>query len=80
MKHTCFQTGSNQWKTYNSWPPKEAAIKKLYAGADHTASFYQTCAATGFVSYISDPAKPVPYRTQPIEATYGQAAAGDHGR
>ena len=20
---TCFQTGSNQWKTYKSWPPKE---------------------------------------------------------
>ena len=25
----------------------------------------------GSVSYISDPQKPVPYRTLPIEATYG---------
>ena len=68
---TCFQTGSNQWKTYNSWPPKEATIKKLYAGANNTCSFDKPTLAKGFVSYISDPAKPVPYRIQPIEATYG---------
>ena len=67
----CFQTGANQWKTYSSWPPKEAVIKNLYAGANNSASFTKPTAATGAASYISDPAKPVPYRTQPIEATYG---------
>jgi hypothetical protein len=67
----CFQTGSNQWKTYHNWPPKEAAIRKLYTAADHTASFTKPTAETGDVSYISDPAKPVPYRMPPIEATYG---------
>ena len=67
----CFQTGSNQWKTYSSWPPKQAVIQKLYTNADNKASFTKPAAATGAVSYISDPAKPVPYRTLPIEATYG---------
>jgi len=67
----CFETGTNQWKTFASWPPKQATIKKLYTVADHTASFTKPAAATGAVSYISDPAKPVPYRTLPIEATYG---------
>jgi putative CocE/NonD family hydrolase len=67
----CFQTGTNQWKTYSAWPPKEATIQKLYAGPGNTASFNKPTAATGFVSYTSDPGKPVPYRTQPIEATYG---------
>lgn len=67
---TCFQTGSNVWKTYSTWPPKEAQIKKLYADADHKCTFDKP-SSTGFVSYISDPAHPVPYRTQPIEATYG---------
>ncbi len=38
---------------------------------DNSCSFSKPTAATGFASYISDPAKPVPYRTQPIEATYG---------
>lgn len=67
----CFQTGTNQWKNYAAWPPKETSIQKLYAGPNNTASFNSPPAISGFVSYISDPTKPVPYRTQPIEATYG---------
>lgn len=66
----CFQTGTNQWKTYNTWPPKEAEIKKLYAAPGNKASFTKP-ASTGYTSYTSDPAHPVPYRIQPIEATYG---------
>jgi putative CocE/NonD family hydrolase len=68
---TCVQTGSNQWKTYSSWPPNEAVIEKLYAGANNTASFNRPASETGSVSYLSDPEKPVPYRSLPIEATYG---------
>ncbi|HTL10393.1 MAG TPA: CocE/NonD family hydrolase [Chitinophagaceae bacterium] len=67
----CFQTGSNQWKTYDQWPPKQASIKNLYAAANNSASFTAPVASTGSVSFVSDPAKPVPYRTLPIEATYG---------
>ena len=70
----CFQTGSNQWKTYNTWPPKEATIKKLYAGANHTASFTKPLTSNRYETYISDPAKPVPYRTLPIEPTYGEGS------
>jgi putative CocE/NonD family hydrolase len=67
----CFQTGTNKWKAYDTWPPKDVEIKKLYAIADHTASFTKPTTANSVVTYVSDPAKPVPYRTQPIEATYG---------
>jgi uncharacterized protein len=67
---TCFQTGSNQWKTYDTWPPRNTEVRRLYAHADHTAGFSGATAA-GSVSYVSDPAKPIPYRMQPIEATYG---------
>ncbi len=67
---TGFQTGTNQWKNYASWPPKEAVVKKLYAGVSHSATFTKPVAASGFERYISDPAKPIPYRTLPIEATY----------
>ena len=71
---TCFQTGSNQWKTYNSWPPGGVTIKKLYAGPGHAASFTKPVSQNDYVSYISDPSKPIPYRTLPIEATYGQGS------
>jgi len=70
----CFQTGSNVWKTYNSWPPKEAQIKKLYTHTNGSCSFDKPTANTGAISFVSDPAKPVPYRTQPIEATYGEGS------
>ncbi len=68
---TLFQTGSNTWKTYDHWPVKEAVTKNVYAAADNKASLASPASNTGSVSYISDPAHPVPYRQLPIEATYG---------
>ncbi|MDQ2721655.1 MAG: CocE/NonD family hydrolase [Bacteroidota bacterium] len=69
---TCFQTGSDQWKTYDTWPPKNAVQKRLYIHADGSCSFEKPTMTKGSVSYVSDPAKPVPYRERPIEATYGK--------
>ncbi len=73
---TMFQSGSNTWKTYAVWPPKEAKPTKLYLHADGTLSF--KAPAPGIASggkgayreYVSDPANPVPYRTRPISPTY----------
>ena len=67
----CFQTGSNEWKTYTTWPPENSSIQKLYTYSNNTCGFDKTKEATGAVSYVSDPSKPVPYRQQPIEETYG---------
>ncbi len=69
-----FQTGSNQWKTYATWPPREVTIQKLYAHADHRASFEKSTGSKGVVKFISDPSRPVPYRHPPIEATYGRGS------
>ena len=74
VEANCFQTGSNIWKTYDSWPPKNAVLKKLYATADHKAGFVKPSSVTGAISYVSDPSSPVPYRTLPIEATYGEGS------
>jgi putative CocE/NonD family hydrolase len=68
-----FQTGSNKWMNYTAWPPKEAAIKNIYFHPEGKLSFQMPAAteANPFTSYMSDPAKPVPYRARPIEETYG---------
>jgi len=68
-----FQTGSNKWMNYSAWPPKEATIKNIYFHPGGRLSFQAPVAAEGnpFTSYVSDPAKPVPYRARPIEETYG---------
>jgi putative CocE/NonD family hydrolase len=70
----CFQTGTNRWKTYESWPPNNSEIRKLYAVSNYSAGFTKPVSVNGSVSYISDPSKPVPYRTLPIEATYSQGS------
>jgi putative CocE/NonD family hydrolase len=70
----CFQTGTNIWKTYSSWPPKDASIQKLYCQPDYSASFNKPTIPGASVQYLSDPAHPVPYRALPIEATYGDGS------
>ncbi|MDX6527493.1 MAG: uncharacterized protein QOI43_3004, partial [Gaiellales bacterium] len=67
-----FQTGSDTWKQYASWPPPGSRSSNLYLGPDGSLSFQQQDApdATAFATYISDPANPVPYRARPIQATY----------
>jgi len=71
-----FQSGSNSWHTYTSWPPKEAKPTNLYLHADGTLSFTASAASKekNYREYISDPANPVPYRQRPISPTY---PAGD---
>lgn len=67
-----FQTGSNTWKTYGRWPPEQAVNKNLYFGPNSSLSFIQPSDSRNAVDiYISDPAHPVPYRTRPVESTYG---------
>lgn len=56
---TVFETGSNQWKQYPTWPPRQSAPVKYYFNAGNKLSLQTP--ATGFEEYISDPAKPVPY-------------------
>jgi len=67
-----FQTGSNQWVQFDSWPPHDAATREIYFREDGKLSFDPPQVATpqSFDSYVSDPAHPVPYRHRPIDMTY----------
>jgi putative CocE/NonD family hydrolase len=57
-----FETGTNVWRQYSSWPPKSAEQKTLYFHANGTLSFDPPAAdAQAFDEYVSDPAKPVPF-------------------
>jgi uncharacterized protein len=71
-----FESGSNQWRKWNSWPPKsEIQERKLYFEANNTLTFDQPKSADGFDSYDSDPSHPVPYRHRPIQTTYFPAGS-----
>jgi len=68
-----FQTGTNEWKTYDQWPPREhVTARHLYFHNSGALSFEPPREenAQAFDSYVSDPAHPVPYRHRPIEPTY----------
>jgi putative CocE/NonD family hydrolase len=56
-----FETGRNQWRQYDAWPPKEAAQKALYLRAGGKLSLEPPAEREAFDEYISDPAKPVPF-------------------
>ena len=59
-----FFTGENNWKTFDQWPAKNMEAKKLYVQPGNQLAFSSTTAGKTSLweySYISDPAKPVPY-------------------
>jgi putative CocE/NonD family hydrolase len=72
---TVFESGSNTWRTFTAWPPKEAITKPLYFQADGVLSF-DAPKTTGNDRFVSDPAHPVPYRNRPIEPTYFPKGSG----
>jgi len=61
-KVSTFETGTNQWKTYNTWPPKEAVDKNLYLLPGGKLSFDEpTNTGDSNDAFVSDPNKPVPF-------------------
>jgi putative CocE/NonD family hydrolase len=60
-KAVVFETGSNVWKSFESWPPKAAATKTLYFHAGGKLSFDPPTEASSKDEYVSDPNHPVPF-------------------
>lgn len=64
-----FQTGSNTWHRYRSWPPENAQQEYLYLHANGGLSFDAPRNRQGraaYRQYVSDPSDPVPYARRPI--------------
>ena len=70
-KVVAFETGTNVWKQYSEWPPKNTRPTPIYFGAGRLLSFTKPAPGdVSFDSFVSDPANPVPYRPRPISPTY----------
>jgi putative CocE/NonD family hydrolase len=63
-----FESGANTWRTFESWPPPGAEPRRLYLQSHGRLSFTEPT-GDGFTSFVSDPAKPVPYMLRPIDNT-----------
>jgi hypothetical protein len=68
---TAFETGTNTWRRLNAWPagcPSGCSIKPspFYLSAGGRAGFAGPKAGdAAYDEYVSDPAKPVPFRGRP---------------
>ena len=62
-----FETGGNQWRSVDRWPPANARERKLYLGANGRLSFDAPGSGdTEFAEFTADPAYPVPFAPRPI--------------
>jgi hypothetical protein len=56
-----FETGTAQWRRYDSWPPRSVRPQTLYFRAGGRLSFESPAAGdVPYDEYVSDPNKPVP--------------------
>jgi len=61
-KATVFFTGENKWRQVPQWPPAGVQPTNIYLGQKGKLSFNAgNSTKPSFDTYISDPAKPVPY-------------------
>ncbi len=56
-----FETGRNQWRKRDDWPPKDALARVFYLREGGKLEVTPPADRTGFDEYVSDPAKPVPF-------------------
>jgi hypothetical protein len=66
---TAFETGVNRWQNLPAWPPSPT-MKPLYLQPGLKLSFTADnpdSANSAYTEYVSDPAKPVPFRARPSQ-------------
>jgi len=73
-----YNTGENHWDRFKSWPLScnqgcTDKSKPLYLTADGGLSFDSPATGAQYDEYLSDPAKPVPYRPRPVYEGDGDA-------
>ena len=83
-----YETGTDRWRRYDRWPVScasgcAAASAPLYLSTGGGLTFKAAAVRAGQDDYVSDPAKPVPYRARPMlpvysrDSTWGQWLVDD---
>jgi putative CocE/NonD family hydrolase len=58
---TVFETGTNVWRRYDAWPPRQAVKRSFYLQAGGRLGTEAPGPEPAFDRYVSDPNKPVPF-------------------
>ena len=75
-----FETGSNEWKQYDAWPPKQAVAKMIYFHEGGRLSWSAPAEKKSKDEYVSDPAHPVPFTPYVADADVPQRYMDDDQR
>ena len=61
-----FETGSNQWRKYDVWPPRNGRSRSIFLRRNGELGFDAPAesSAVSFDEYLSDPSRPVEYTEQ----------------
>jgi putative CocE/NonD family hydrolase len=65
-----FDTGSKEWKSFETWPPNNIPPVKMYFAANGKLFLNEKTGPNSVFEYVSDPAKPVPYTSQTEGLTF----------
>lgn len=65
-----YDTGKKEWKSFDQWPPKDIPAISLYFGKNGRLGINTPLDEKAVFDYVSDPAKPVPYRSQTEGLTF----------
>jgi predicted acyl esterase len=78
VEATVFETGTNMWREYPSWPPPNLKTTTIYLRAQGKLSFAPPKAGErAYDEYVSDPAHPVPYVPYPATFLASEFMYGD---
>ncbi|MQA21749.1 CocE/NonD family hydrolase [Rugamonas rivuli] len=72
-----FETGSNVWRNYAAWPPKQTQARTLFLGPNGTLGWKQPAAGEAYDEYVADPRKPVPFTAYPAQGAPKEYMVGD---
>ncbi|MBW4039520.1 MAG: CocE/NonD family hydrolase [Acidobacteria bacterium] len=75
-----FETGSDVWRKYDAWPPKQAETKMIYFQPKGRLGWTAPTVKESSDRYVSDPAHPVPYLGYVMEADPPQRYMDDDQR
>lgn len=65
-----FDTGKKEWQTFTEWPPKDIPLLQLHFGENGKLGVNKAFDTEAVFDYVSDPKKPVPYRSQTEGLTF----------
>ncbi|MBS0580626.1 MAG: CocE/NonD family hydrolase [Proteobacteria bacterium] len=69
---TAFETGTNEWRRFDRWPQScehgcPHTSRALFLQPGNHLGFQAPVGAAAYTEYVSDPARPVPFRARPIQ-------------